>query len=942
MKLQLNLLGQPKWYNLDAVDRLPIVVNFDTIYRIRRGGAIFYAGLNGRWIKLSDDIKVVDFISKLGIEHQFYAILNRNIIFQFLDDKFIPVQVDKASVTVTQLPPAGDVLCGVFYTLMPHGIEYVTYTNRQWEIANDALSAEVLSLPNIADAQVGVVYMIKDSPNQYITYDGNKWIQLTGEEIEPVQVVDTLPDAADALPATIYLEKDTRKEFITYDNVNWTQLSGEELEPQVVDSLPNVSGAIRNMIYILRDTRMEFITYDNLSWTQLNPDLMVVDALPPVRDARRNTLYLEVLTSIEYITYTNASWVKISSDLMVVDALPPVAGALRNTLYIDRTTNIEYITYDNTNWINITKPDAPVDGLIYARRNQEWVQIGDVQVWLPAVNTYEQLTAITPPYPDTVNYLCSVIGNVPSGRPNLLRRIFNKINRKVPNDGGAGVYQWIAGGTEWTFFCNNSDFVTHTELTAGLATKQNSLNRTVQTDLGNQAWATDTGGSIMPGVIGTLSVVNGGTGASDAATARLYLGAQRVLDRTVQTNLGSTAAATDTGDDITPGVTGTLPVAAGGTGATDAAGARVSLGAQETLVSGTNIKTVAGNVLLGNGNVAIAKADVGLGNADNTSDANKPVSTATQTALNAKQNSLNRTVQTNLGSTAAATDTGDDITPGVTGMLAVSNGGTAAGSWAQAKANLRVSTQAFGVDNSTRMLTAQTAFSQWGRLWGEIYYGNGQHGWFSLRRYSNSQPFTTMSGQWHGANPPVIVMSAAGIVQVQLAGSMGDGHNVTLHWAENNATGSSYNYNWTLGATAITDIVATYTIPVISNNNTVSFNQSTLLDLTGISGTPATMVISYDKIISLMGAYSGRIYVYDPNGIQYTLRMWESMIQADILTDGYSAIVRNLLCLREGYYYCTDIADTLDHSGLLLYFSGIGSIFGTERLCIAGIGGLLK
>lgn len=36
------------------------------------------------------------------------------------------------------------------------------------------------------------------------------------------------------------------------------------------------------------------------------------------------------------------------------------------------------------------------------------------------------------------------------------------------------------------------------------------------------------------------------------------------------------------------------------------------------------------------GDVTLAKADVGLGNVDNTSDANKPVSTATQTALNAK------------------------------------------------------------------------------------------------------------------------------------------------------------------------------------------------------------------------------------------------------------------------------------------------------------------
>lgn len=45
-------------------------------------------------------------------------------------------------------------------------------------------------------------------------------------------------------------------------------------------------------------------------------------------------------------------------------------------------------------------------------------------------------------------------------------------------------------------------------------------------------------------------------------------------------------------------------------------------------------RTVAGKALTAD--VTLAKADVGLGNVDNTSDANKPVSTATQTALNAK------------------------------------------------------------------------------------------------------------------------------------------------------------------------------------------------------------------------------------------------------------------------------------------------------------------
>lgn len=61
---------------------------------------------------------------------------------------------------------------------------------------------------------------------------------------------------------------------------------------------------------------------------------------------------------------------------------------------------------------------------------------------------------------------------------------------------------------------------------------------------------------------------------------------------------------------------------------------------QNTLVSGTNIKTLEGQSLLGSGNIDLTKADVGLSNVDNTSDLLKPISTATQTALDLKQNTL--------------------------------------------------------------------------------------------------------------------------------------------------------------------------------------------------------------------------------------------------------------------------------------------------------------
>ena len=48
-------------------------------------------------------------------------------------------------------------------------------------------------------------------------------------------------------------------------------------------------------------------------------------------------------------------------------------------------------------------------------------------------------------------------------------------------------------------------------------------------------------------------------------------------------------------------------------------------------------KTIENQSIVGAGNIDLNKSDVGLGNVDNTSDLNKPISTATQTALNGKE-----------------------------------------------------------------------------------------------------------------------------------------------------------------------------------------------------------------------------------------------------------------------------------------------------------------
>ena len=51
---------------------------------------------------------------------------------------------------------------------------------------------------------------------------------------------------------------------------------------------------------------------------------------------------------------------------------------------------------------------------------------------------------------------------------------------------------------------------------------------------------------------------------------------------------------------------GTLPVANGGTGGNTAQTALTALGAQAALVSGTNIKTINGNSLLGSADITIS------------------------------------------------------------------------------------------------------------------------------------------------------------------------------------------------------------------------------------------------------------------------------------------------------------------------------------------------
>lgn len=85
------------------------------------------------------------------------------------------------------------------------------------------------------------------------------------------------------------------------------------------------------------------------------------------------------------------------------------------------------------------------------------------------------------------------------------------------------------------------------------------------------------------------------------------------------------------------------------------------------------VTSVAGKV----GAVTLDKTDVGLSSVDNTSDANKPISTATQTALNTKQNTItvNGIVKGNGSGTLSAATSGTDYAPATSGSAILKGDG---------------------------------------------------------------------------------------------------------------------------------------------------------------------------------------------------------------------------------------------------------------------------
>lgn len=197
-------------------------------------------------------------------------------------------------------------------------------------------------------------------------------------------------------------------------------------------------------------------------------------------------------------------------------------------------------------------------------------------------------------------------------------------------------------------------------------------------------------GNTMENVSKMIPKYAGSSSAGGSATSAVKL--QNA--RTIQTNLASTSSASFDGTaNVTPGVTGVLPVANGGTGQTTLANSEKALltslnTSNDALIeSGDYIPVLTQS---GGGGVSwytatkrspstfwdyiVNKISVNLGLTSTTYGGK---SANASNAEKATKLSTARTIRTNLGSTSTASFDGTaNVTPGVTGTLPVANGGT--------------------------------------------------------------------------------------------------------------------------------------------------------------------------------------------------------------------------------------------------------------------------
>lgn len=252
---------------------------------------------------------------------------------------------------------------------------------------------------------------------------------------------------------------------------------------------------------------------------------------------------------------------------------------------------------------------------------------------------------------------------------------------------------------------------------------------------------------------------------------------------------------------------------------------QASLDKADTALQTAPVTTVAGRT----GAVVLAKADVGLANVDNTSDAAKPVSTATQSALDGKQNTLvsGTSIKTingesllGSGNIVISGTAADTTAPTMLGSVSVSSI-TAAGavlSWSAASDNTGVTAYAYSTNGGTTYTDVGLSLS------------------------------VTLSGLSANTSYPVRVRArdAAGNWATPLQVSF-----TTAAEADNTAP----TLVGSIEFTAVTQTGATITMPVATDNVAVA-NYRYSLD----GGTTYTIIAGGARTVTVTGLAAGTTY----------------------------------------------------------------------------------
>ena len=163
----------------------------------------------------------------------------------------------------------------------------------------------------------------------------------------------------------------------------------------------------------------------------------------------------------------------------------------------------------------------------------------------------------------------------------------------------------------------------------------------------------------------STSATNAATSATNASNSASSASTSATNASTSETNAATSAsnAATSESNAATSASNAATSEANAATSATDAANSAASVSG---LTTDINANTAHRNTTTGNPH-GVTKADVGLGNVDNTADADKPISTATQTALDAKEPRFTKNTgfNKNLGTTAGTVSEGNHTHGGV-------------------------------------------------------------------------------------------------------------------------------------------------------------------------------------------------------------------------------------------------------------------------------------